>query len=231
MDRDGRAKVSARSVKVGDLLVCERGDVAFRVTGVSRNGGRVKLETPGRVSKLRPFERVIVVQSPRWSESPIVSFAEETASLVEEGKPHRAARARALDEMMRHVESLSDRGFKEQARSLSSAFLRLARASDEEDYREVADFNLKFAKRHGNLLEYSFAFIDDPGNRWRRGGGKSKARRSVAGPGKAKPGTKRKRPKCDACGAPLVRIGPSRRRGWGLYRCDYCDSEYSVKEV
>lgn len=41
---------------------------------------------------------------------------------------------------------------------------------------------------------------------------------------------KKVRHSCDSCGAPLVRKGPARRFGWGLYRCDHCGSEYTIKE-
>lgn len=43
-------------------------------------------------------------------------------------------------------------------------------------------------------------------------------------------GKKLARPSCDNCGAPLRRKGPALKRGWGLYICDYCGSEYSIRE-
>lgn len=81
-----------------------------------------------------------------------------------------------------------------------------------------------------SLKEYRVYGVTDPNNRWARATqyaklGKKKTK-EVSNVEKGK----KERHVCDSCGAPLVRKGPARRFGWGLYRCDYCGSEYTIKE-
>lgn len=113
-------------------------------------------------------------------------------------------------------------------RALSGVSKKFKISEDAEDLEVASLYFDRWLMKFGHLLEYRMLTVTDPNNRW----AKSLKRPSTTSDGaNVAVGTKRiKRASCDGCGAPLRRIGPARKSGWGLYVCDYCGSEYSIKE-
>lgn len=102
-------------------------------------------------------------------------------------------------------------------------------ADDEDALDQANSALLTYVKRFPKALkEFRVYGVTDVNNEWtwsaKASDFKKDKEKDSVDPGK------KERLNCDTCGAPLVRKGPARRFGWGLYRCDHCGSEYTIKE-
>lgn len=236
----------ASDVKPGFLVqsVLEAGEFV-PVRRVSRENGRVVIETHESTMRLRPSSRLMisVARSPALS-SKLAKRVMEYARSMQEATPPRRSRtmlARAVAEMSGAADTVAEAGSDRAAASMMRLMKQASRCYDSEDAADLAVATERWLRRYGHYLperrkeplkiyrwgnewQWNKAYADVMKKRPHLVGGDDDDTEGLPR------GAKVERPSCDSCGAPLRRKGPALKPGWGLYVCDYCGSEYSVKE-
>ena len=218
--------------------------VPCRSASKSAKNGRVTVETFEGKMSLSPNQRVAVACLPVSAlGSTVLKPLEELSGLfadLSKGETRaktatvvhaRTSAAAVLAEAAAKVAASKVEGSARAAAVAMSISKRLKSASSQADADDAYAAAEKWVRRAYPLMSFRVYGVTDPDNQYARLAAAMNSDDDEEPEEKPVPkGTKVDLHKCSSCGGYMTRLRPASRKGWGLYKCDYCDSEYMVRE-